>query len=37
MRACLDAGADGLTMVIRGVEDLEPIELAAAAARAADS
>jgi len=37
MRACLDAGADGLTMVIRGVEDLEPIELAAAAARAAES
>jgi len=28
MRASLDAGADGLTMVVRGVEDLEPIELA---------
>src|SRR5205807_4735817 len=37
MRACLDAGADGLTMVIRGVEDLEPIELAGAAALAAAS
>ncbi|HEX6493324.1 MAG TPA: LLM class F420-dependent oxidoreductase [Candidatus Dormibacteraeota bacterium] len=37
LRACLDAGAEGLTMVIRGVEDLEPIELAGAAARAAAS
>jgi F420-dependent oxidoreductase-like protein len=37
LRAYLDAGADGVTMSLRGVEDLEPVELAGAAALAAAS
>jgi F420-dependent oxidoreductase-like protein len=35
MRAFVDAGFDGVTFTLYGVDDLEPIELAAAAARSA--
>jgi F420-dependent oxidoreductase-like protein len=35
LRALVEAGADGLTMSIRGVHDLHPVELAARAATAA--
>ena len=35
LRAFVEAGADGVTLSIRGVEDLEPVELVGAAARSA--
>jgi F420-dependent oxidoreductase-like protein len=35
LHAFVEAGADGLSFSIRGVEDLEPVEMAAAAARTA--